>query len=151
MQKHLTIANQAVVALVLGTDGNTTKPQAQDKTETGLLWQQQSALACFSLVFAVLYIVLFDQIVLIPEFWFRGWDGIIFAVAVLQACQGILVALAIQRYGIVCRLILGALSICLCVALEFFLFWEPVQFQESLAIILTIVGSSIYVAETHTK
>lgn len=90
---------------------------------------------------------MFDYTALLSGFLFREWDALIFAVAVLQAFQGILVALAIQKYGIVCRLILGALAICFCAALESILFLEPIRVQECLAIVSVITGASIYMAE----
>jgi hypothetical protein len=49
-------------------------------------------------------------------------------------CAGILVALTIQKCGIVFRLILGTLSICLCILIEAVCFNEPVMARELLAI-----------------
>ena len=62
----------------------------------------------------------------------------------LLAAQGLLVAQAIKRHGIVCRLILGTVSICLCVLMEGILFSEPIAFGECLGILLVLAGSSLY-------
>jgi hypothetical protein len=61
-------------------------------------------------------------------------------ISCLMAIPGILVALTIQKCGIVFRLILGTLSICLCILIEAIFFKEPVMARELLAI--AMVGRS---------
>lgn len=67
-------------------------------------------------------------------------------VMLMQSVHGILVAMTIKKCGIVFRLILGTVSICLCIIIEGVIFLEPVVFREVLCIIMVIVGSNMYSA-----
>jgi len=107
-----------------------------------ILWEQQEAF--FSAVFATLYVVLFMQDAIRTRRLLEGWTEMTVVVVLMQAMHGILVAVTIQRRGIVFRLILGSISICLCILLESLLFSEPIAYREVLNIVMVIVGSSMY-------
>jgi len=111
---------------------------------TEILWEQQGPLAFFSAVFATLYVVLFMQDTVRAYRVLEGWTRMTVLIMFMQAIQGILVAVTIQRYGIVFRLILGTISICLCILIESLLFFEPIVLREVLNIVIVIVGSNMY-------
>lgn len=109
-----------------------------------MLWEQQGVLALFSAAFADVYVLLFLQHAVRARELLAGWTFMTVIIMFLQSLQGILVACAINRWGIVFRLILGTISICLCIIAEGLLFLEPVVFREVLSIILVMLGSSMY-------
>ena len=109
-----------------------------------MLWEQQGVLALFSAAFAGLYVLLFLHDAVQSRRLLEGWTFMTAVVMLMQALQGILVAMTIQRCGIVFRLILVTISICLCIIIEFSLFLEPVFFREVLSIVMVIVGSNMY-------
>lgn len=109
-----------------------------------ILWEQQGVLALFSAVFAGLYVLLFLHDAVQSRRLLEGWTFMTAMVMLMQALQGILVAMTIQSCGIVFRLILGTISICLCIIIESLLFLEPVVFREVLSIVMVIVGSNMY-------
>jgi hypothetical protein len=122
-------------------------PCAQAKPPTlaaAMLWEQQGTLASFSAAFATLYVVLFMQDAIRPQGFFKGWTEETVVVILMQAVQGIIVALTIQRCGILFRLILGTLCICLCIVFESLFFSKPIVFREFLNIVMVIVGSNMY-------
>lgn len=108
------------------------------------LWEEQCILALFSWAFAALYAVYFHREALVSGSMLQGWNQVVVWMTLTQAAQGILVACAIQWYGIVFRLILGTISVCLCVAIEGLFFSEPFVIQEGLGIVLVLVGSHLY-------
>ena len=112
---------------------------------SSLLWEQQGVLALFSAAFADLYLLLFLPEAVRGRALLRGWTPMTVFLMGVQALQGIVVALAIARFGIVVRLILGTISICLCILAEGLLLMEPVAFREGLSIVLVILGSTMYV------
>jgi drug/metabolite transporter (DMT)-like permease len=127
------------------------KPEQLSLTHTAveedvkpLIWSQQSVLAFFSALLAVIFILLFEHDVGVNAFIPRHWTGLVIAILVTHACLGILVALTIQCFGILYRLVMGSLSICICIVLESMCFKEPVRFQELLMILLVVVGSTLY-------
>ena len=79
------------------------------------VWEQQAALACFSAGLGVIYVPIVEH----PDGWQAfaplNWDALVVFIMVLQATLGIVVALAIKKFGIVARLVLGSLSMCLCI------------------------------------
>lgn len=111
---------------------------------TTTLWEQQGVLSVFSTIFAGLYVVILHGNELKQGTLFEGWNHITLAIMFMQALQGILVAMTIQKCGIVFRLILGTISICLCILIEGLIFLEPVVFRELLSITLVITGSNLY-------
>jgi hypothetical protein len=119
-------------------------PASSSQAASSLLWEQQGVLALFSAAFADLYVLLFLRDAVRGRELLRGWTPMTAVVMLLQAVQGILVARAIQRWGIVFRLILGTISICLCIIAEGILYMEPVVFREMLSIVLVMIGSSMY-------
>lgn len=108
------------------------------------LWEQQGVLALFSAGFAGLYLTLFHPEVIQNGSLFKNWSPITTLISFMQAGQGILVATTIQQCGIVFRLILGTVSICLCILLESALFSEPVALREVMVIAIVVLGSAIY-------
>lgn len=105
------------------------------------LWEQQGVLALFSSGFAVLYIMLLNPS---KEQLLEGWTFLTGVILLFQTVQGLLVAITIQRWGIVFRLILGPISICFCILLEGLLFNERVVMREVLCIVMIFVGSTMY-------
>ena len=108
------------------------------------VWKQQAALACFSALFATLYLLILERQDGWRAFAPLNWDALIVFIMVLQAALGIVVALAIKKFGIVARLVLGSLSVCLCIVAEALLFGEPVHGRELLLIMLVVTGSNQY-------
>lgn len=108
------------------------------------LWEQQGVLALFSAAFADLYVLLFLPDAVKTRTVLEGWNVMTVVVMLMQALHGILVAMTIQKCGIVFRLILGTISICLCICVESVVFLEPVVFREVLSIVMVIVGSNMY-------
>jgi len=108
------------------------------------LWEQQGVLAFFSAAFADLYLLLFLPDAVKTRTVLEGWNVMTVVVMLMQALHGILVAMTIQKCGIVFRLILGTISICLCICVESVVFLEPVVFREVLSIVMVIVGSNMY-------
>lgn len=108
------------------------------------LWEQQSVLALFSALFAGVYIILLGRYRHQSGFPLPGWTLLSAMIALLSAVQGLLVAQAIKQYGIICRLILGTISICLCIVIEGILFSEPIALRECFGIFLVFWGSSLY-------
>ena len=108
------------------------------------LWEQQGVLALFSAAFADLYVLLFLPDAVKTRTVLEGWNMMTVVVMLMQALHGILVAMTIQKCGIVFRLILGTISICLCICVESVVFLEPVVFREVLSIVMVIVGSNMY-------
>lgn len=108
------------------------------------IWEQQGVLALFSAAFADLYVVLFLQDAVRTRTVLQGWNVMTMVVMLMQALHGILVAMTIQKCGIVFRLILGTISICLCIVAESVVSREPVAFREVLSIAMVIVGSNMY-------
>ena len=134
-------------AVVPRTDSNidsSSKSTAHSQIQSSLLWEQQVVLAFFNAIFAVLYVLLFHTYTLQGGQFFQGWNGMTVLLTLLSAAQGLVVAITIQRCGVLTRLILGSLAICLCIMLEGVLFKKPVLFQELLAIILVVVGGNLY-------
>jgi drug/metabolite transporter (DMT)-like permease len=130
------------------TAANTTAPHvvrgAARESAAVIFWEQQGVLALFGAVFAGLYILLFLDDDVRQKRLMKGWTGMTVVLMEMQAIQGILVAMCIQKCGIIFRLILGTISICCCIVLEWLLFREPVAFRELLSIIIVIVGSHMY-------
>jgi UDP-sugar transporter A1/2/3 len=122
----------------------TAQPTATSATTPPTLWEQQGVLALFSAAFADLYVLLFLPDAVKTRRVLDGWNVMTVVVMVMQALHGILVAMTIQKCGIVFRLILGTISICLCICVESVVFMEPVVFREVLSIIMVIVGSNMY-------
>lgn len=118
-----------------------------------LLWEQQGVLALFSAGFADLYILLFHSQAIRERRLLEGWTPMTAIIMFMQALQGILVAITIQRCGIVFRLILGTTSLCFNIVLECLIFLEPIVLQEALCIILVLVGTYLYstAANTYTS
>lgn len=112
-----------------------------------MLWEQQGVLALFSALFASVYILLFDIEVLLSKRVIIRLDTISCLITTLQATQGLLVAIFIQRSGIILRLILGTLSVALCIVLEALAFGEPIVVNEVLVIFAIFVSSNLYMAE----
>lgn len=75
----------------------------------------------------------------------EGWTGTTTTLVLLQALHGIMVALMISTHGFVVRLILGAISICLCIVVEGLAFSESVTLPEVLCILVVILASDMYV------
>ena len=109
-----------------------------------LLWEQQGVLSCYSAIFAGLYVALFHLEDLKAGQLLQGWNSVTVLLTVMQAIQGLVVALTIQKCGIVIRLLLGTISICLCILFEGLFFREPVMFREILSIAMVLVGSNLY-------
>lgn len=109
-----------------------------------VLWQQQSVLALFSTVFAGIYALVFLHDVQSIRGLLEGWTPSTVVIMLLQALQGILVACTIQEWGIISRLILGTISICISILVETLLFSENIKIRECLGIIIVIVGSNLY-------
>ncbi len=137
------------VAPPSGGDADDEKPflggaDTAEAHSASTLWEQQGVLALFSAAFADLYVLLFLREVVQARRLLEGWTSMTVVVMLMQALQGIMVAMTIQRCGIVFRLILGTISICLCIIVESVLYLEPVLIRECLSILLVIVGSNMY-------
>jgi drug/metabolite transporter (DMT)-like permease len=109
-----------------------------------LLWAQQAALAFFSFLLAVVYILAFEHEKGLAAFIPRHWDWVVGSILVTHALLGIVVAMVIHRFGTVYRLVLGSVSVCVCVLLEAMCFDEPIQAKEALAMILVATGSFMF-------
>lgn len=140
--RPLAPAAPAAVAAAHGIDSRAPE-------RSSLLWEQQGVLALFSAAFADLYLLLFLPEAVRGRALLRGWTPMAAFLMGVQALQGIVVAMAIQRFGIVVRLILGTISICLCILAEGLLLMEPIAFREGLSIVLVILGSIMYQQSAH--
>lgn len=142
--RPISTAAAAAAAAVAAADGIDRAPERRS-----MLWEQQGVLALFSAAFADLYLLLFLPEAVRGRELLRGWTPMTAVLMCVQALQGIVVARAIQRFGIVVRLILGTISICLCIVAEGALLMEPVAFREGLSIVLVILGSTMYQQSAH--
>ncbi|GAB5031680.1 udp-n-acetylglucosamine [Nannochloropsis oceanica] len=123
---------------------SSTESTPHQKDQASLRWEQQSVLSFYGLIFAVAFVLVYDAETLQAEQFFRGWNGTTVLLTILSAAEGLLVAIIIQQCGVLTRLVLGSVALCLCVLLEGMLFKEPVLFQELLAIVLVVTGVHLY-------
>lgn len=131
-------------AVVPRTDSDIDSSSSKPMDQSSLLWEQQAVLAFFSAVFAVVFVFIFHPDTLQAGQFFRGWDGTIVFLTLLSAAQGLVVAITIQRCGVLTRLILGSVAMCLCKLLEGLLFSNSVAFQDLLAVVMVVVGANLY-------
>jgi hypothetical protein len=128
-------------------DGNQATPSSKDHQQgqyASLLWEQQAVLAFFGAIFSVVFLFLFHADMLQAGQLFRGWNGTTVFLTLLSAAQGLVVAITIQRCGLLTRSILGSVALCLCRLLEGLFFSNSVAFQELLVIVMVVVGANLY-------
>ncbi|KAM3571245.1 hypothetical protein VYU27_006702 [Nannochloropsis oceanica] len=123
---------------------NSAESTASQKDQSSMRWEQQTVLSLFGVIFAVVHVIVFDAETLQAEQFFRGWNGTTVLLTILSAAEGLVVAITIQKYGVLTRLVLGRVALCLCALLEGMLFKEPLLFQELLAIVFVVTGVNLY-------